>query len=82
MVTSTDRSGGHRAVAATTNSWTGLPAVTIHVERASARRAVLCASRMVSVSASPGQTPFGPPLQPAKKCGSTNPVTMRTAAST
>ena len=27
MVTSTERSGGHRAVAARTNSWTGLPSV-------------------------------------------------------
>ncbi len=56
--------------------------MSIQVDRASASRAGLWASRMVAVSASPGQTPFGPPLQPAKKWGSTNPVTMRTAAST
>ena len=37
-------------------------------------RAGLCASRMVSVAARPGHTPLGPPLKPAKKCGSTKPV--------
>ena len=30
--------------------------------------------------ARPGATIFGPPLNPAKKCGSTNPVVMRTSA--
>ena len=42
----------------------------------------LWASRIVSSAASPGQAPLGPPLNPAKKWGSTNPVRMRTSAST
>jgi hypothetical protein len=35
----------------------------------------------VSSAASPGATSFGPPENPAKKCGSTNPVVIRTSAS-
>ena len=35
---------------------------------------------MVSKPARPGATIFGPPLNPAKKCGSTNPVVIRTSA--
>ena len=34
----------------------------------------------VSVCATPGMMPFGPPLNPAKKCGSMNPVMIRTSA--
>ena len=82
MVTSTDRSGGHSAVAAVTKSWTGLPAVVNQVESASAMRAGLWASMMVEVAARPGQAPLGPPLHPAKKWGSTKPVRMRRSAAT
>ena len=31
--------------------------------------------------ATPGMMPFGPPLNPAKKCGSMKPVMIRTSAS-
>ena len=34
------------------------------------------------MAAKPGHTALGPPLKPAKKWGSTNPVMMRTSAST
>ena len=34
----------------------------------------------MSSPATPGHAPFGPPLKPAKKWGSTNPVRMRTSA--
>ncbi len=54
------------------------PSVTSQVDRVSAMRAGLWASRMVEVAARPGQAPLGPPLQPAKKWGSTKPVRMRT----
>ena len=37
---------------------------------------------VVLIPARPGATSFGPPLKPAKKCGSTKPVVMRTSAST
>src|ERR1035441_4237090 len=37
---------------------------------------------MVFSPATPGMMPLTPPLNPAKKCGSMNPVTMRTSAST
>ncbi len=82
MVTSTTRSGGQSEVAALTNSWTGFPSVASQVERGSAMRLGLWASMTVDVAARPGQVPFGPPLQPAKKWGSTNPVTIRRSAST
>ena len=36
----------------------------------------------MSSPASPGATIFGPPLNPAKKCGSTNPVVIRRSAAT
>ena len=45
-------------------------------------RAASCSVSVVSRPASPGATSFGPPEKPAKKCGSTNPVVMRTSAST
>ena len=41
-----------------------------------------CSRIVVLNPASPGATSFGPPLKPAKKCGSTNPVVMRKSAST
>ena len=44
-------------------------------------RAASCSTRTVSSAASPGATSFGPPENPAKKCGSTNPVVIRTSAS-
>ena len=72
-----------RAVAARTKSWTGLPArVTTRWPGRRRCGAGWWASRMVSVAASPGHTPLGPPLKPAKKWGSTKPVRMRTSAST
>ena len=37
---------------------------------------------IVRKPAKPGATIFGPPLKPAKKCGSTKPVVMRKSAST
>ena len=42
-------------------------------------RAALCNASTVSRPASPGATIFGPPLNPAKKWGSTKPVVMRTS---
>ena len=45
-------------------------------------RAALCNSMTVARPARPGATNFGPPEKPAKKCGSTNPVEIRTSAST
>ena len=44
--------------------------------------AASCSVSTVSRPARPGATIFGPPENPAKKCGSTNPVVMRTSAST
>ena len=44
-------------------------------------RSALWSCMMVSKPARPGATIFGPPLNPAKKCGSTKPVVMRTSAS-
>ena len=43
-------------------------------------RAASCSVITVSSPARPGATIFGPPLKPAKKCGSTKPVVMRTSA--
>ena len=82
MATSSDRCGGASAAAARTKSCTGLPARVTKVARSSAMRRGWWASRIVASAASPGQTALGPPLKPAKKCGSTNPVMMRTSAST
>ena len=47
--------------------------------RCAPRRA---ATSVVSSPASPGATIFGPPEKPAKKCGSTKPVVIRTSAAT
>ena len=43
-------------------------------------RRASCSVMTVARPASPGATIFGPPLNPAKKCGSTNPVVIRTSA--
>ena len=69
MVTSTRERGRARAVAARTKSCTGLPSVRSQVAAGSAIRAGLCASRMVSVAARPGQTPFGPAAEPGEEVG-------------
>ena len=82
MVTSTEKCGGASATAARTKSCTGFPCRVTKVAPASAMRRGWCASRTVSVAARPGHTALGPPLKPAKKCGSTKPVMMRTSAST
>ena len=82
MVTSTEKCGGASRTAARTKSWTGFPSRVTKVDRGSAMRRGWCASRIVSVAASPGHTALGPPLKPAKKWGSTKPVMMRTSAST
>ena len=46
-----------------------------------AMRTASCRTSTVSSPARPGATIFGPPLKPAKKCGSTKPVVMRMSAS-
>ena len=66
---------------ARTASCTGLPTVTPQVAFASPMRHALWSASVVSSPARPGAFSFGPPLKPAKKCGSTNPVVMRTSAS-
>ena len=43
-------------------------------------RRASCSVMTVARPASPGATIFGPPLKPAKKCGSTKPVVIRTSA--
>ena len=45
-------------------------------------RRALWSARVVESPARPGATIFGPPLKPAKKCGSTKPVVIRISAST
>ncbi len=45
-------------------------------------RLASCSASVVSRPAKPGATSFGPPENPAKKCGSTKPVVIRTSAST
>ena len=66
---------------ARTSSWTGLPWMTPQVARGSPMREASCRTRTVSSAASPGATSLGPPENPAKKCGSTKPVVIRTSAS-
>ena len=56
--------------------------VTPHVASGRRSDAASCSASMVSSPASPGATIFGPPLKPAKKCGSTKPVVMRRSAAT
>ncbi len=60
----------------------GFPSVTAQVARGSAMSGALCRAMIVSKPARPGATILGPPLNPAKKCGSTNPVVMRMSAFT
>ena len=67
---------------ARTASWTGLPSTTPQVACGSPIRRALCSASTVSSPASPGATILGPPLNPAKKWGSTKPVVIRTSAST
>ena len=43
-------------------------------------RSASCSTSTVSRPARPGATIFGPPLNPAKKCGSTKPVVILTSA--
>ena len=45
-------------------------------------RAASCSVMTVSSPARPGATIFGPPLNPAKKCGSTKPVVILKSDST
>ena len=70
------------AAIARTSSCTGLPSVTPQRASGWPMRAASCSVSVVSSPASPGATSFGPPEKPAKKCGSTKPVVMRTSAST
>ena len=70
------------AAIARTASWTGLPSITPQVARGSPIRRALWSSRVVAMPASPGATILGPPLNPAKKCGSTKPVVIRRSAAT
>ncbi len=67
---------------ALTSSCTGLPSQIPQVARGCPIRLASWSVRTVSRPASPGATIFGPPLNPAKKCGSTNPVVILTSAST
>ena len=80
--TSTAKSTPVAAAIARTASWTGLPSTTPQVARGSPIRRALWSSSTVSIPARPGATIFGPPLNPAKKWGSTNPVVIRRSAST
>ena len=68
------------AAIARTSSCTGLPCVTPQRASGCPMRAASCSVSVVSRPARPGATSFGPPEKPAKKCGSTKPVVMRTSA--
>ncbi len=70
------------ATTARMSSCTGLPSHTAQVAAGSPMRRASCRVSTVSSPASPGATSLGPPEKPAKKCGSTKPVVMRTSAST
>ena len=70
------------AAMARTSSWTGLPSMLPQVALGSPMRGPSCSVKIVSSPARPGATSFGPPLNPAKKCGSTKPVVILTSAST
>ena len=61
---------------------TGFASTGPHVAAGSPMRRASCSVITVRSPARPGTTIFGPPLKPAKKCGSTKPVVMRTSAST
>ena len=80
--TSRAKSGGATAATARIASWTGFPSQMPHVARGSAIRRPLWSTSTVASPASPGATILGPPLKPAKKCGSTKPVVIRRSAST
>ena len=67
---------------ARTSSWIGLPTVMPQVARGEPIRVASWSTSTVSSPARPGATSLGPPESPAKKCGSTKPVVMRTSAST
>ena len=58
------------------SSCTGLPSITPQVACGLPIRAASCRVSTVSRPASPGATSLGPPLKPAKKCGSTKPVVI------
>ena len=62
-------------------SCTGLPSVTPQTALGWPTISALCSSITVSMPASPGAIILGPPLNPAKKCGSTNPVVILTSLS-
>ena len=62
-------------------SWMGFPSVTPQMAVGLDTISALCSRMIVSKPASPGATILGPPLKPAKKWGSTNPVVIRTSAS-
>ncbi len=80
--TSSEKPTPVAAAIARTASWTGFPSQMPQVARGSPMRRALCSSSVVSIPARPGATILGPPLKPAKKCGSTNPVVMRRSAET
>ena len=81
-ITSKAKCGGAAFAAARMSSWTGLPWVMPQVAFGSPMRVASWSTSTVSSPASPGVTSFGPPLKPAKKCGSTKPVVIRRSAST
>ena len=78
--TSIENVGGAMAAISRTSSWIGLPSVVPQVAFGWAIRRASCRTSTVPSPASPGATIFGPPLKPAKKCGSTNPVVILTSA--
>ena len=81
--TSSAKSAPVDIAAARMSSCTGLPSQTPQRALGVRRCArASCSTSTVSSPASPGVTIFGPPEKPAKKCGSTKPVVMRTSACT
>ena len=70
-----------RAAIARMSPCIGFSSMIPQVERGSPTRAASCRVSTVSSPASPGATIFGPPENPAKKCGSTKPVVIRRSAS-
>ena len=69
------------AAAARMSACIGLSRITPQVDRGWPTRRASCSTSTVSRPARPGVTILGPPLKPAKKCGSTKPVVSRTSAS-
>ena len=82
IVTSTEKSTPDIFAISRTASCIGLPSVTAKRELGCPIIAASCKRMIVEKAASPGATILGPPLNPAKKCGSTNPVVMRMSLST